>query len=125
MIKHLIKSKHFSYKDLFHVSQDNTFPIIQRETNSSVKEEWKMQTKSILNMIIINGNDAPRSSLMDSIVSLKVKKAKGKGVGARSLACSSTSEVEGHVGASRWGLGRLTSNSIIYMDLYKTKPQVG
>jgi hypothetical protein len=82
-----------------------------------------MQTKSILNMIIINGNDAPRSTLMDSIVSLKVKKAKGKGVGARSLACS-TSGVEGHVGASKWGLGRLTINSITYMDLYKTKPQV-
>jgi hypothetical protein len=38
---------------------------------------------------------------MDSIVSLKVKTTKGKGVGTRSLV-RSTSRVEGRVGAPRW-----------------------
>jgi hypothetical protein len=43
---------------------------------------------------------------------------KEKKVGIRSLACS-TSGVEGRVGALRWGLGQVTSRSIIYMDLHK------
>ncbi len=43
---------------------------------------------------------------------------KGKGVGARSLACS-TSRVEGHAEAPRWGLRRLISKSITRMDLHK------
>jgi hypothetical protein len=34
------------------------------------------------------------------------------------LVCS-TSGVKGRVGAPRWGLGRLTSNSITHMDLHK------
>jgi hypothetical protein len=45
--------------------------------------------------------DAFPSSLMDSIVSPKVKTTKGEGVGARSLA-RNTLGVEGRVGASRW-----------------------
>jgi hypothetical protein len=55
---------------------------------------------------------------MDSIVNPKVKTTEGEGIGARSLACS-TSGVEGHAGDPRWGLGRLTSNSITYMNLHK------
>jgi hypothetical protein len=62
--------------------------------------------------------DAPPSSLMDSTVSPKVKTSKGKGVEACSLA-GSISRVEGHVGVSRWGLGRLISNSITHTDLHK------
>ncbi len=62
--------------------------------------------------------DALTSSLMDSIASLKMKTTEGKGVGARSLA-RSTLGVEGHVGASGWGLGRLISKSITHTDLYK------
>jgi len=42
----------------------------------------------------------------------------GEGVGVRSLA-HNTSWVEGHVGAPRWGLGRLISKSITHMDLHK------
>jgi len=42
----------------------------------------------------------------------------GQGVGAHSLVCS-TLGVEGCVGALGWGLGRLTSRSIIHMDLHK------
>jgi len=45
---------------------------------------------------------------MDSTASPKVTIVEGEGVGARSLACS-ISEVEGRVGALRWGLRRLTS----------------
>jgi len=46
-------------------------------------------------------DDAPPSSLMDSIVSPKVKTTKGKGVGVRSLV-HSTSGVEGGAGAPGW-----------------------
>jgi len=42
----------------------------------------------------------------------------GEGVRAHSMACS-TSGVEGHVGALGWGLGRMTSGSIIHRDLHK------
>jgi hypothetical protein len=41
-----------------------------------------------------------------------------RGVGARSLA-RSTSGVKERVGAPGWGLGRLTSKSIIHTDLHK------
>jgi hypothetical protein len=41
-----------------------------------------------------------------------------KGVGACFLA-RNTSKVEGRAGAPRLGLGRLTSKSIIHMDLHK------
>ncbi len=46
-------------------------------------------------------NDAPPSSLMDSTKNPKVKTTEEEGVGARSLA-RSTSGVEGCVGAPRW-----------------------
>jgi hypothetical protein len=62
--------------------------------------------------------DAPPSSLIDSTMSPKVKITEGEGVGAHSLA-RNISGVEGLVGASRWGLGRLTSNSITHTDLHK------
>jgi hypothetical protein len=42
----------------------------------------------------------------------------GKGIGACSLA-RNTSRVKGRAGAPRWGLGRLTNNSITHMDLQK------
>jgi len=45
-------------------------------------------------------NDAPPSSLMDSIMSPKVTIVVGEGIGARSLACS-TSSVQGCVGDSK------------------------
>jgi hypothetical protein len=75
----------------------------------------------IANIVI----DAPPSSLMDSTMSLKVKTAEGEGVGARFLACN-TSTVERSVcWSSKIRLRRLTSNSIIHTDLHKTKQQVG
>jgi hypothetical protein len=52
------------------------------------------------------------------IASPKVKTTEGERVGAHSLACN-TSGVEGHVGVSGWGLGKLTSNSITHTDLHK------
>jgi len=55
---------------------------------------------------------------MNSIVNPKVKTTKGKGVGACSL-IHSTLGIEGRAGAPRWGLGRLTSNSITHTDLHK------
>jgi len=57
---------------------------------------------------------------MDSTVSPKVKttKREGKEVGARSLAHSILG-IEGRARAPRWGVRRLTSNSITHMDLHK------
>jgi len=51
-------------------------------------------------------------------VSPKVKVAKEEGVRVRPLA-RSISGVEGCGGASGWGLGQLTSKSIIHTDLHK------
>ncbi len=71
-----------------------------------------------LTTISLTINDAPLSSLMDSIVSPKVKTSKGKGIGAHSLAYN-TSGVEGHVGVPGWGLRRLTSKLITHTNLHK------
>ncbi len=57
-------------------------------------------------------------SLKDSNVSLKVKTTE-EGVGVRSL-INNTSKVEERVGVSRWGLGKVTSKSIIHTDLNKS-----
>jgi hypothetical protein len=43
---------------------------------------------------------------------------KGLGIGVHSLA-RNISGVEGRVGASRWGLRQMTSESIIHTDLHK------
>jgi len=51
----------------------------------------------------LGGCDAHPSSLMDLIVSPKVKTTKEEGVGACSLACN-TSRVKGHAGALGLGL---------------------
>jgi hypothetical protein len=69
-------------------------------------------------IFIHNGTcyDAPVSSLMDSTASPKVNTTKGR-VGAFSLI--RTSGLEGCARAPRWGLGRLTSNSITHTDLHK------
>jgi hypothetical protein len=48
----------------------------------------------------------------------KVKTIKGERVGACSMV-RNISGVEGHVGAPKWGLGRLISKSITHIDLHK------
>jgi hypothetical protein len=48
----------------------------------------------------------------------KVKTTEGCEVGVHSLTCS-TLGVEGHAGALGWGLGWMTSDSIIHTDLHK------
>jgi hypothetical protein len=53
-----------------------------------------------------------------STTSPKVKTTEGKRVRACSLT-HNISRVEGHVGVPRWGLGQMTSKSIIHMDLHK------
>jgi hypothetical protein len=73
-----------------------------------------MEIVVVLNMDV----DAPLSSLIDSIASLKVMTIEGEGVGARSLA-HSTLRVEGRAGTPGWGLGRFTSKSITHKDLHK------
>jgi hypothetical protein len=65
----------------------------------------------------LNLNDTPPSSLMDSTTSPKVTTT-GGGVKAHSLA-HRTLEVKGRARALGWGLGRLTSKSIIHMDMHK------
>jgi hypothetical protein len=62
--------------------------------------------------------DAPPSSLMDSNVSPKVKTTEGERVGECSLP-HNISEVEWCARALRWGLRRLTSNSITHTDMHK------
>jgi hypothetical protein len=47
----------------------------------------------------------------------KVKIVKGSRIGARSLA-RNTFEVKGHAWTPRWGVGRMTSNSITHKDLH-------
>jgi len=63
-------------------------------------------------------SDAPPSSLMDSTMNPKVKTLEGEGVGVHSLA-RSTLGVEGCVGISEMGLGRLASNSLTHTNLQK------
>jgi hypothetical protein len=55
-------------------------------------------------------------SLMDLIVSLKMKTTEGKGIRVRSLV-RNISRVEGCAKAPGWGLGSLTSKSITHMDM--------
>ncbi len=62
--------------------------------------------------------DVPSKSWIDSIASPKVRTTKRQGVGAHSMS-PSTSKVEGRIGALGWGLGRVTSGSIIPKDLHK------
>jgi hypothetical protein len=61
---------------------------------------------------------------MDSTTNPNMKTMEGEGVGACSLA-RSTSGAEGHVGAPEWGLRRLTSKSITCDAPAQTKQQVG
>lgn len=51
-------------------------------------------------------------------MSPKVIAVEREKVRTRSLACN-TWGVEGCVGAPKWGLGRLTSKSIIHINLHK------
>jgi hypothetical protein len=66
-------------------------------------------------LYLMGFTNAPLSSLM--------KTMEGKGVGVRCLSCS-TSRVEGHVRAPKWGLGRFTSKSITDTDLHKPNNQL-
>jgi hypothetical protein len=51
-------------------------------------------------------------------VNSKVKTMKEKGIGVYSLT-RNTLRVKGHVGAPRWGLRRMISESIIHTNLHK------
>jgi hypothetical protein len=62
--------------------------------------------------------DAPPNSWIDSTMSSKVKTSERQGVGARSLV-RNTLGVERHAGVPGWGLGQMTSGSIIHMALHK------
>ncbi len=63
-------------------------------------------------------DDAPPNSLIDSIVSPKVKTTEGKRVGVHFL-IRCTSGVKRCAGALGWGLVRVTSELIIHTDLHK------
>ncbi len=71
-----------------------------------------------LGFITIKVYDALPHSLKDSNVSLKVKRTEKERIEICSL-IRNTSRVEGHVGAPRCGLGRMTSESIIHANLHK------
>ncbi len=66
-----------------------------------------LQIHFLWNNLVIY-NDVLLTSFIDSNGSLIVKTTEEQGVGARSLVCSILG-VEGHAGALRWGLGRMTS----------------
>jgi hypothetical protein len=63
-------------------------------------------------------NDAPPNFLKNSNANLKVKITKEKIVGVHSLT-RNTLGWEGCVGVLRWGLGWMTSESTIHIDLHK------
>jgi hypothetical protein len=65
----------------------------------------------------------PPHSLKNSNANLKVKTMEEERIGVRSLARNILG-VEGHVGDPRWGLGQMTSGSIIHMDLHKTNKKL-
>jgi len=64
--------------------------------------------------------DALPHSLKDLNANLKVKTMEEERVGVCSLVCN-TSRVKECVGFSGWGLGQMTSGSIIHIDLHKPK----
>jgi len=63
--------------------------------------------------------DVPSHSLKDSCVNPKMKTMKEEKIGLCSLA-RNTLGVEGRVGTPGWGLGRVTSRSIIHIDLHSS-----
>ncbi len=63
------------------------------------------------------------NSLKDLNANLKMKTIDKERIDALSLA-HSTLGVKGCVGAAWWGLGRMTSEPIIHMDLYKLNNQL-
>ncbi len=69
-----------------------------------------------LHIHMVLGINTPPHSLKDSNASPKVKTTKG--VRVHSLACN-TSELKGHVRVLGWGLGQMTSTSIIHTNLHK------
>ncbi len=74
--------------------------------------------QSILGSMFGRLSDTPPNSLYDSNANLKVKTSKEERMGICFL-IRNTSGVKGRVGAPGWGLGWVTSGSIIRMDLYK------
>jgi hypothetical protein len=62
--------------------------------------------------------DAPLNSLINSISSWRWKQRKDKKLGYIPW-LATFGGVEGHTGALRWELRRVTSKSIIHMDLHK------
>jgi hypothetical protein len=63
-------------------------------------------------------SDALPNSLKDSNANPNVKIMEEKRVGVHFLACN-TSGVKGMFKSPRWGLRRVTSESIIHIDLHK------
>jgi len=85
-----------------------------REYFSKACQYGTIEEKVYKDMGFVQLSDTPPSSLMDSIASPKVKTMEGKGVWGMFFG-SHTSRVEGRARALRWGLGRLTSNSIAHV----------
>jgi hypothetical protein len=68
--------------------------------------------------MVITCSDGPPNSWINSTANPKVKTMEWQGVGAHSLAHIALG-VEGRTEAPGWGLGRVTSELIIHMDLHK------
>jgi hypothetical protein len=84
---------------------------------SSPHNSVVLETKAHLGLNL--GLGSASSKLLNGLnCKSKVKTTEREGVRARSMACS-ISRVEGHAGALGWGLGRVTSESIIHRDLHK------
>jgi hypothetical protein len=66
-----------------------------------IPKNYHLILQPLVSLGYLATNDTPPSSLMDSIVSLKMKAMKGEGVRACFLACS-TLGVKGRVGAPKW-----------------------
>ncbi len=88
-------------------------------TNRMKKEMWEglhFKGRIVGSGEVLNVNDEPPNSWIDS--TSKVKTVEGQGVGVCSLVCN-TSRVKGRAKTSGWGLRQMTSKSINHMDLKK------
>jgi len=101
----------------------HTCALNQKSTSTSsttwgFASTWRSTTSSQRSIPLPGGPlDAPPNSLIDSNASCKTNTSE-EGIGVCSFV-HSTSGVEGHVGAPRWGLGRMVSESIIHINLHK------
>jgi len=114
----------YTLKDFHHHPNDFVNILLHQFTKYFIKfmiyvnkHKYNFNPKSIYGSLI-SSSLTPPNSLIDSNASPKVKTLKEKKVEVCSFV-RNTSGVEGFVGALGWGLGRVTSRSIIHINIHK------